>query len=297
MKMARNTKNSKKETGTDVTVKRKNQVPAGAPVGNPFKRRAAQISKPMMPFLNFSGKNGKFTYGQDKTALKYGSHLAANMMDFKSGWICWVDDEVVEEIMVGVFDEAVSEDDLTDHEPVGGYDDGDGWREQTSVPLRDVDTGEQMLYKTSAASANRVLGGLLDEFGDAFVEHEEDVPVVEIDAEEFEVTLKDEKTGKKKKHVNYKPVFEIVEWLTPEDVAELMGADAAAEEKSDDPDDYDLEDDDDVKAEAEGEDAEGLEEEEGEVEGEEDEEPARSPRKSGSSSRISDKKPSRRRGK
>lgn len=214
------------------------------PTANPFKRAAGQMNIPTgMPFLSYSGKTGKYTVGQDKKEVPYGTRYAVNMNEYKRGWICWIDGSVEEELMVRVLDgDPLAESELTDHseEGDGVYDDQEGWNYQISVPLRDVETGEEALFKISSKSGVNQLSALLNSYADNYEMHMDEVMVVEIDSEEFEVEKENAK-GRKVKFQASKPILDIVEWMEEDELAKLLGMDSDAEDTNED----DLRDDDD----------------------------------------------------
>ena len=203
--------------------------------GDPFSAAAQDMGASDGTFLKFSGKTGEWTYGKDEDELPPGTRLAVNMMEFKRGFICWNDGEVDEEIMIKVVDGSPPwEHQLNDHGPYKTYEDGtkDGWSAQAAVPFTSGD-GEMFLYKTSSKSGTRALAGLLKDFGKQFRNHPSQVPLVEIDANEF--TPKNAKKGSKA----YAPTFKIVDWVDAA-ALEVAETDGPAEDVEDgeDPSDY-----------------------------------------------------------
>ena len=245
---------------------------------NPFKRAAGQMNVPNgMPYLSYSGKTGKYTVGQDKKEVPYGTKYAVNMNEFRRGWICWIDGSVEEEIMIRVLDgDPPAEADLEDHseEGDGEYDDQEGWSYQISVPFRDVETGEEVLFKISSKSGVNQLSALLNSYADLYERHLDEIMVIEIDSEEFEVEKENAK-GKKVKFQASKPILDIVEWMEEDELAKLLGMDSDAEDQDED----DLRDDDDDGDTDQDQDADEQEE---------------APRKNRGTGKISDKKRGRR---
>lgn len=259
---------------------RKKGTAVGAPVHNPYADAVDDIGSTGSAYMSFSGKTGKFTQGMDKKEVPLESQLAVNMESFKTGWVCWKDEEFMDEVMGRVVDgfKKPSKSSLKDYGP---YDeDGDGWKEQASVEFRDVDSGEQFEFKTSAISAVNGMRDMLATYGADFMEHPDEVMVIEIDAEEFEAKVK----GKAKKQKNFKPTFDTVGWMDVEELEALAGGDG------DDPADYDnetdestddlVDDDDDSVVD------EPADEEEGEA-AEEEPAPKKSSKKAGGSKSIS----------
>jgi hypothetical protein len=204
---------------------------------DPFAAAAAALGAGEGNFLKFNGNTGDFTYGQKDEELPHGTQLAADMLNFARGWICWKDGEVEDEIMVPILKgEPPLEHTLPDHGPYEKHDDGseDGWAEQAKIGLRDVETGETYLYKTTSKSGRRALGQLLKDFSKLHRMHPGETPVVEISGQSY--TPKDKKLGKK-----FAPIFKIVGWMNDADLAQLdEGSDAPETAKggADDPANY-----------------------------------------------------------
>lgn len=226
---------------------------------NPFARAANAMSSGSggMPFLNFNGKTGQFTAGRDKTKIPHGSRFAINANESKLGWICWIEGSVEDEVMVPIVQGTPPlKESLEDHsDEDGDYEDGDGWKEQASIPMRDLETGEEFLFKTSAKSGISQLGDLMRDYGAEYLLRPDEVAVVELDAEEFEMTIKSKNSKGKEiseTHTNFKPIFDLVDWLDEDEQARLMDLDAEAEATNEDDlpdnDDNDLRDDDDDDA-------------------------------------------------
>jgi hypothetical protein len=209
---------------------------------DPFATAAKEMGGTRANFLAFSGDNGDYTYGpkDDKKELEHGTQLACNFGgSFKRGFICWKESEVVDEQMALVASgEVIAESDLKDHSPYEKYEDGseDGWVEQASIEVRNLDTGELFLFKVTNSSSRRAMGGLAAEFGKVYRQKPNQVPVIEIDAVSFEPKLKgkDGKASNKKVGKKYAPVLKIVGWIPAEEflaLAEQGDAAAAAAEK------------------------------------------------------------------
>jgi hypothetical protein len=200
-----------------VTTTSNNTVLAAYGGANPFAAAAAAMGAQEGNFLKFNGNSGDFTYGQKDDELPHGTQLAADMIGFSRGWICWKDGEVEDEINVPILQgEPPLEHTLPDHGPYTKHDDGseDGWVEQAKINFRDVETGEAYIYKATSKSGRRALGSLLKDFSKQFHLHDGETPVVEISGLSY--TPKDKKLGKK-----YAPVFKIVGWLNAVEMGEL----------------------------------------------------------------------------
>jgi hypothetical protein len=208
---------------------------------NPFLVQGSRDSSDLNVFLQFSGKTGGFTFGQKKEEMELGTRFAVMMNEYCRGWICWKEEEKIDEKMYRVVDRLPpSEDELPDHGPYEEYDDGstDGWSAQASILLRAVDdgVGTQYLFNTSSNSGIRALGDLAKSYGKVFhLKVDENghplVPVVEIDQDSF--MSKSKKIGK-----IYTPVFNIVDWVSAESLQAGIDSQSAGEN----PEDYEGED-------------------------------------------------------
>jgi len=171
-------------------------------------------------FAKFNAQTGEYTFGSDNKELAHGTKLAVNMQSFRLGWICWKGEEVVGETMAAIFEGETpkSENELEDHGP---YDeDGEGWSKQQSVEMKVVSGphyGEEIEFKVSAWHGLAALSKLLEKYVAESPQHgEENVVVIEIGAQDFMPKVK--KYGKK-----YKPTFNIVAWVSEEELASDEG--------------------------------------------------------------------------
>lgn len=207
---------------------------ANPSAGNPFLDAADDMGASSGAlFMKFDGNTGIYSAGRDADEIPLGTRMAVNAYEFKNGWICWKDGAVMEEIMVRVVDgKPPARGTLADHGPY--EDEKDGWREQGSVHFRDVETGDEFLYKAASAGGRIAAANLIRDYGKAFTVNPGKLAIVELDRNAFDA--KDKKTGKKLGR-KYAPVFKIVGW---EDeallIAKFAAADAAAEDAAEEED-------------------------------------------------------------
>lgn len=178
-------------------------------------------------FMKFDGNSGDFSFGANSEELELGSRLVLDVTSYARGWVCWKDGNVVEEVMVPLSEgHPPRKHELTDHGP---YDeDGDGWVEQYTIEMRQLEDEQvQMIFQANNASKRRAMGALMKAFAAQFKKHPGCAPVVEIDQTSFEIKGK-------RKITKYAPIFNIVEWLSAEELGELFAvSDAPAEEEED----------------------------------------------------------------
>lgn len=185
---------------------------------NAFDDAASDLGAGGGAFLKFNGNTGDFTFGAEGDEIPHGTQLAVQMDGFARGFICWVEGDVVEEVMVKVVDgKPPLQSDLADHGPYEKHDDGtqDGWSEQARVTFISLEDGETYVYKTSSKSGLRALGNLLRDFARQMRSHPDALPVAEFGATSF-IPKNNKKIGKK-----YAPSFKLVGWVQQEEIDAL----------------------------------------------------------------------------
>lgn len=200
---------------------------------NPWAEAARGISDGA--YLKFNGNTGDFTFGADDEDLPEKSQIVVDMGSMGLGWTCWDDSAVVEEIMVLVTEgKPPLEHELKDHGPYA--DDDDGWREAASISAvlwtygaddRDEAVGTKLLFKTSTGGQVRALKKLAGQYGRLFMQHPDELPIVELTVESY--MPKNKKFGKK-----YALNMKIVGWVSAAEAESLMGGEADNEADYDD---------------------------------------------------------------
>jgi hypothetical protein len=199
---------------------------------DPFAQAANDMGGASALYAKFNGNSGEFTYGAQAEEVDAGERLAADVAGARRGWICWVESEVQEEIMVPLVNgPPPAEHTLTDHGPYKKYDDGtqDGWSAQFSINFRllgETHDGAEITYKTSTKSAMRPLGDLIKQYGREYKNHPGQIPIVEFSKGDY--MPKEKKHGKK-----YFPTFKIVDWIDEDELLSQYGSDSKVEEGDD----------------------------------------------------------------
>ena len=162
-------------------------------------------------FLRFS--KGEFVAGIEESQIEPDEEFAANIPTLSHGYICWKDGAPVDEQMASVISGAtIQESSLPDHGP---YEDGDGWREQSSIEFVHMETGERFRFATSSRGGRGALANLAREYATHLKAGAPGVvPVVAMVADSY----KHEKYGKV--HV---PTFPVLRWVGADldDVVEM----------------------------------------------------------------------------
>lgn len=192
---------------------------------DPYAEAANEMGGDTGLFLKFNGKDGQFVYGQEDDILLSDDDLdedppkivrmAINMEEFRRGWMCWIDEEVKEEkTKLITSGPAIREVDLPDYKDDYVTDD-DGWIEVAQVPMRDLETGEQYLFKAASKGAVKGLGKFLKAYSKQYKKHPNEIPVVELDMESYEHKIKRYGTI-------YNPVFVLTEFMSLDALKELL---------------------------------------------------------------------------
>ncbi|MBS3648726.1 hypothetical protein KEU06_08800 [Pseudaminobacter sp. 19-2017] len=189
---------------------------------DPFAAAGNDLGGSSAVYAKFNGNSGEFSYGQSAQEIEAEERLVADVANARRGWICWKDEEVVDEIMVPILQgPPPGKHELTDHGPYEKHADGtqDGWSEQFAIDLRPLGAdhaGVQIVYKTTTKSALRPLGDLLKDYGRQYKNHPGELPVVEFTKGSY--MPKEKKHGKK-----HYPIFKIVDWMSEEDLIAQYG--------------------------------------------------------------------------
>ncbi len=215
-------------------------APAGnVAAHNPFLDASDGV-KGAMNYVKFTGASGQFTSGQDEDVIEHGTRMPARIEDAFITWSFWWDGEVLEQFDVKIVDDPKAFDNEPDYLP-DGFDEmaledirqarkddpanfRDGWSVTGNVEMFTVEGEAQTyLFRFNAGVALSAFLVLMKAFGRLYQLKPGMVPVVELNAEKFEVKKKG--VGKR-----WAPRLKIVSWVNP---AELMGDDGG-----DDPSNY-----------------------------------------------------------
>lgn len=167
-------------------------------------------------YLNFSGKRGIFTIGQDKRQIADDERWIVDVTSFEEGWVCWKNRKPeatrLSNIYTGV---PISQPDPEERGPFD-HNRGEGWHQAKAMVMKSVDNDQQGYFKNNSVSGVGEIADLMDEFSERAAQGQPCWPVVCLVPEEFDA----------QGFTNFKPTFEIQGWLTSEQLQELAdGAD------------------------------------------------------------------------
>lgn len=187
-------------------------------------------------YLSFNGKTGRYSYKVDNEAVNvpHGTKMAVNVLNAQRGWSCWKDGKSIDDVAVSVFDDLPSKSSLTDHGPYtppGPNQQAEGWVEYFMIPLKNLDTGKEFIFKTSSKSGIISAAQLIEDIRQQALQGKSlyaDVPVVSLDTKTFTTTDRD--TGVKRD--NEKPLLKIVDWKLNAMTPVVADGGASAEQAS-----------------------------------------------------------------
>jgi hypothetical protein len=108
-----------------------------------------------VPFLRFT-KVGEWEFGPENVPVEDGEIWAVNPQSFYIGVIGWQGGQVVGESMFPIHSpQRVNPDTLT---PINTGKPGDGWVEQITVSLKNIEDGTEVLFKTSSRGGKKACG-------------------------------------------------------------------------------------------------------------------------------------------
>ncbi len=171
-------------------------------------------------YMNFSGKKGTWTLGtkDGKRTIGEDERWVVNINTFQDGWQAW-NNKKSKKYMWNVFTGTPvpmpSDDDFGPF----NKEKGDGWNVARGLTMKSVDNDVQGYCVVSSKSAVRVFSELLDEITERSTVGDARWPVCCLTSEEFE----------SQGETNDKPVFNVIKWLSDEEISSCDSADKLAD--------------------------------------------------------------------
>lgn len=170
-------------------------------------------------YVAFSGKTGTITYGRDRADLDQDELFLMEPRSAFRGWICWKNNKPVARRQWSIYQPnmAIEEHELEDKGP---YDrPQDGWQSMLGFGFMSTE-GEvvQYSFSTNSISGKNSVSDLFDQIAQRTIRGERNFPLFRFTREKFQA----------QGEWNWKPRFDIDEWLTEAEAAELMGAEVEA---------------------------------------------------------------------
>jgi hypothetical protein len=171
-------------------------------------------------YVSFSGKTGALTYGRDRDDLDQGELFLMEPRSAFRGWTCWKDNKPVARHEWSIYQPqlAVKEQDLEDKGPYARAQ--DGWQTMLGFGFMSTE-GEVVQYQfsTNSISGKNAVGDLFDEIAQRTIRGEPNFPLFYFSREKFQA----------QGEWNFKPKFDIDEWITEDEAAAMLGGEAEAE--------------------------------------------------------------------
>jgi hypothetical protein len=171
-------------------------------------------------YVSFSGKTGEITYGRDRNDLDQEELFLMEPRSAFRGWICWKDNKPVGRHQWSLYQPelAVAERDLEDKGPYMRPQ--DRWQSMLGFGFMSTE-GEVVQYQfsTNSTSGKNAVSDLFKEISERTVRGEPNFPLFYFTREKFQA----------QGEWNFKPKFDVDEWITEEEAAAMLGAEAEAE--------------------------------------------------------------------
>ena len=178
-------------------------------------------------YVSFSGKTGELTYGRERRDLDQTEIFLMEPRSAFRGWTCWKENRPVARHSWSIYQPqlAVKEKDLEDKGPYARPQ--DGWQSMLGFGFISTETDEVVQYQfsTNSISGKNAVGDLFDEISRRMINGEPYFPLFRFTREKFQA----------KGEWNFKPKFDIDEWLTEAEAAELLGAEVEEPEVQPEP--------------------------------------------------------------
>lgn len=197
---------------------------------NAFEAYGDQASQRSIVGTLLKFSKGDWLAGEDQEDVEVGTKYVANMDQLMVGWIKWVDNKPVEQIMgpvaegfqpprrntLGDEDESEWEIDENTSRP------RDPWQFSNYIVLQAEDSDELFTFATSSRGGLGAIGELSKAYGKEMRSRPDEYPVIEIGTTSYQ--HRDKRIGR-----IYVPTFKIVDWQPKSDFA-VEGAEAEVEE-------------------------------------------------------------------
>lgn len=171
-------------------------------------------------YVSFSGKTGAITFGRDRDDLPQDELFLMEPRSAFRGWVCWKDNKPVARHQWSIYQPqlAIKERDLEDKGPYSRQQ--DGWQSMLGFGFMSEDGEVQYSFSTNSTSGKNAVGDLFDEIAQRTIRGEPNFPLFYFTKERFQA----------QGEWNYKPRFDIEEWITEEEAAAMLSGEAVEDE-------------------------------------------------------------------
>lgn len=171
-------------------------------------------------YVSFSGKTGAITYGRDRHDLPQDELFLLEPRSAFRGWVCWKDNKPIARHQWSIYQPqlAIKERDLEDKGPYSRQQ--DGWQSMLGFGFMAEDGSAQLSFSTNSTSGKNAVSDLFDEIAQRTLRGEPNFPLFYFTREKFQA----------QGEWNFKPKFDIEEWITEEEAAAMLSGEAAEAE-------------------------------------------------------------------
>lgn len=162
-------------------------------------------------YLNFSGKRGVYTIGQEKRQIQPEELWVIDISSFEEGYVCWKNGSPLSFRMANIYTGVPVQPPAEDELGPFNHDKGDGWFQAKAMVMKSLDNEQQGYLRINSVSGVSAMAELIGDFSERAAAGEACWPVIQLDKEEFE------SQGFK----NFKPLFTQVAWLDNDQIAKL----------------------------------------------------------------------------
>ena len=164
-------------------------------------------------YMSFSGKLGRVKIGKDGRGLMDDELFVVAPTMFTTGWICWKGGKPVAKRMAKLGQPKIAEPDPEEMGPFTSQK--DGWSRARGITMKSLHADEQIEFTNNSKSGVSVMADLQRDVLDRYKAGQPCVPIMHIGMEEF--TAQD--------NTNFKPVFDVVQWITPDQLNQMADPD------------------------------------------------------------------------
>ena len=149
---------------------------------NAMKTFQSAQGVPEHKYLSFGASSGQYVgreTGKPEIPVPIGTQLALNWPEISHGYVCWKDSKPVNQISFKIFEVPVLPpmEDLPDHGPyIVNDNQNDGWKEQITLPVKDLEKGHEYLFKSGPPSSVSALARFIKDFRQELANRLEAVP-------------------------------------------------------------------------------------------------------------------------
>jgi hypothetical protein len=171
-------------------------------------------------YMNFSGKTGVYTIGQDKRVIQEDELWVLNIASFQDGYVCWKGGKPASTRMYNIYNGVPVPPPAPDELGPFNAAKGEGWYSAKGWVAKSLDEDQQGYFKNNSVSGVAEMADMIEEVSRRMAVGQPCWPVFHYSKEAFEAQ------GFK----NFKPIFKVYGWLDDEALGKLSDEDVDIDE-------------------------------------------------------------------